>query len=57
MQSKLAFILFGLDRSVLPGTSGNVTWTKKSDAEYAIDGPECPQKQCDRLFRVVSGRW
>jgi hypothetical protein len=25
---------------VLPGTSGSVTWTKKSDTEYAMDGPE-----------------
>lgn len=28
---------------VLPGTRGSVTWTKKSDAEYAIDGPEYPR--------------
>ena len=28
---------------VLPGTSGSVTWTKKSDTEYAVDGPEYPQ--------------
>src|ERR1700737_1590224 len=27
----------------LPGTSGSVTWTKKSDTEYTMDGPEYPQ--------------
>jgi hypothetical protein len=28
---------------VLPGTSGSVTWARKSDVEYTIDGPEYPQ--------------
>jgi hypothetical protein len=28
---------------VLPGASGSVTWTKKSDTEYAMDGPEYAQ--------------
>ena len=27
---------------VLPGTSGSATWTKRSDTEYAVDGPEYP---------------
>ena len=28
---------------VLPGRSGSVVWTKKSDTEYAVDGPSYPQ--------------
>lgn len=28
---------------VLPGRSGSVVWTKKSDTEYAVDGPTYPQ--------------
>ena len=28
---------------VLPGTTGTATWTKRSDREFAIDGPEYPQ--------------
>jgi hypothetical protein len=28
---------------VLPGTSGNAVWTKKSDRQYTVDGPSYPQ--------------
>lgn len=28
---------------VLPGTGASATWTKKSDAEYTIDGPSYPE--------------
>jgi len=28
---------------VLPGRSGSVVWTKKSDTEYTVDGPSYPQ--------------
>jgi hypothetical protein len=28
---------------ILPGPSGSATWTKRSDTEYAVDGPEYPQ--------------
>jgi hypothetical protein len=28
---------------VLPGRSGSVVWTKKSDTEYTIDGPSYPK--------------
>jgi hypothetical protein len=28
---------------VLPGRTGSVVWTKKSDTEYTVDGPTYPQ--------------
>ena len=28
---------------VLPGTAGSAVYTKKSDSEYTVDGPEYPE--------------